>query len=1026
VQKREVSTRLQKGYTCFSEQLGIVPKGKINYARQAILRASNNFREECGFRVLNNGILESVGNTWRQKSDSRPEWVELYFPFDQPIVVDTVVMFQNARTVGAPGRNLPPLSYEFQYRKNGKWVTLVSVDKSFARTLKHKFSPVRTDALRFLQTRPLYGGYSWSEIEVLGPGPEGGAKNLNCTDDIVLLSSRPDNIFEESDTPSFVIRVKNPLSEQARIRVECSVTDFYFEPIKKTSYDLDCGPRESKSISLAIPDFRKTGPFYLAATVYFEDRIIGQKKLLFGVKKGIWDKAKVESFTHSSTKVKTSKEALAEAILTAPVAWRCDENLLPALDDFRSIKQGGANAVELQVYWGELEPLPGVYNFRKIDEAIRHADKTDLNLVVMLRVWDTPKWLREENMRDQKGREPISRLSGYTDGAKEVIGVFPSYWSSRFRNAYLKVIKLLLRRYRNEGRIVAWQPGPLSLEFGWPREDRGQYFDYSTHAQKAYLRYLKEVKGFSLRQLNHRYGKKYASWDEVKPPAPENFLAKAWLDFEDFNQWTLCDWLEELFAMMRSEDKRLIMQQLTENFMVVDESLRVFRKYGIMAATAASQYPHRLITYSLFRRWDVPIRVASNILPPRPFNFAQSLFVPAAFGANIYHWQGTGFGQSRAAWHLFDKLTPIFTELSKTNEKPDLDIGAMYCFGSRKSGCATRMNPTMISPQLLEEQLASGRWLDWFSNYSDLTDLSRYKLIIDSNSMVLREKVIDALVRYVRNGGHLVLFPDSGRYMRENTSMVHPLFARLGYKLERPLKLSASSTMATVNNPAALFRKLKRIRLSHHTKLPTVTGMEILAVDRQKQPMIVKWRCGKGQVLLIGGRPTASLNLKGAYRYSGREDIATGKLLDDLALWVSAPRYARTSYPLLSAVRDNGHNRYVLLYNMKDEPIETSVAVPNLKTGEYRLFRLCGKGTVDMGVRSSRSLANGVKMRFDAYDFSALKCVPIPQACEGQSQRGAPKPAASSRRKHVNGSPVAGRHKYRQAAREEVVKMTED
>ena len=63
--------------------------------------------------------------------------------------------------------------------------------------------------------------------------------------------------------------------------------------------------------------------------------------------------------------------------------------------------------------------------------------------------------------------------------------------------------------------------------------EEGGWLDYSDYAKTAFIKAMK-AKYDSIGKLNQRWGRDYADFDAIEPPADAQENVAAWLEFKDF------------------------------------------------------------------------------------------------------------------------------------------------------------------------------------------------------------------------------------------------------------------------------------------------------------------------------------------------------------------------------------------------------------------------------------------------------------------------------------------------------------
>jgi hypothetical protein len=474
---------------------------------------------------------------------------------------------------------------------------------------------------------------------------------------------------------------------------------------------------------------------------------------------------------------------------------------------FESAKQTQANSIDLRPIWATLEPQPGRYDFSTLDSALENAAAVGLPVTITLRFFDrqVPEWLAGENMRDQDGKTHFG-YSGFQSRS-------PSYWGPRARSSYLRLIEALVKRYRGNTAILAWQffYGYNDSFYLGMWQNRPTVYDYSNFSQEQYRHYLSQVRKFSLADINRRYGTGYKSWEELAQPKPTFGVlnvSAVWHDFQDYRMWSIERMFDDMFSLVRRLDARpLIMyyggslHHAAHQLSVYDIGLRLLRKYGGALDVTCFEDPMPAeIGAGIVRSYGVPLMIEAWQVPPPAPDFRRLFFQAFSQGARAYqlvgNWEkmaptaeGVAMGGARRDavsldWRKnapsrdeFIRTGRVFLEMAET-EPVRAPVAGLFSYRSILSHIPARnyINPTLGMIPVLQEHQYS---LDWHSDMSPLEDLGRYAALLDANSEVLDRRVIERLVAYVEKGGRLVLLPRSGRYALEDARPDYPLLERL-------------------------------------------------------------------------------------------------------------------------------------------------------------------------------------------------------------------------------------------------------
>lgn len=136
----------------------------------------------------------------------------------------------------------------------------------------------------------------------------------------------------------------------------------------------------------------------------------------------------------------------------------------------------------------------------------------------------------------------------------------------------------------------------------------------------------------------------------------------------------------------------------------------------------------------------------------------------------IYPWRMNGYPWAMGKWG------------QDPTESSDSYLGWMF---NPRAG----LRPSYESDALGEEAFAGG-------------DADRYKVIIDSNTVILDDQTITAIEQYVRNGGVFVTYGETGRYTTQGESSWpisrltgYRVLKRFGHPVNQPMQLAAEQTV---------------------------------------------------------------------------------------------------------------------------------------------------------------------------------------------------------------------------------------
>ncbi len=284
-------------------------------------------------------------------------------------------------------------------------------------------------------------------------------------------------------------------------------------------------------------------------------------------------------------------------------------------------------------------------------------------------------------------------------------------------------------------------------------------------------------------------------------------------------------------------------------------------------------------------------------LTARPLDatrFHRALFGALANGALLYNLSAV---PEKEVWDQFVSAGGLFHELCGAQPWSS-DVAALfsYTYARQKSFQWTTWKGLKAVPAAVDQLLSVAQTgaveIEWLSDYSDLRSLREHRIIVEPGSPVLPRRAIDALVDYVRSGGTLVLFPESGRFEDANPGSEYPLLRRLGGK-------------AGASWPEGM---------------PPNARAGAKAADRSAA---ATWKHGRGTVVRVG-EP-----------FAGAEPLR--RFLDGLLEQHRIVRPVVAPDGILAAPIEKAGRRYVLFYNTSAEKKTSAVRI---HAGNARAVRL--------------------------------------------------------------------------------------
>lgn len=224
---------------------------------------------------------------------------------------------------------------------------------------------------------------------------------------------------------------------------------------------------------------------------------------------------------------------------------------------FREIRAAGLNLVRFgEMAWDWIEPEPGKFNFKGLDEAMALCQKHGLKVLLGLPTSQVPTWF----FRLYPGSQPVAQ-----DGTK-----YPEYGprpnickdNQNYRKLAERLVKKMVARYKNHPTLLYWQ---IDNEPVYPPLDHTTSNDYChcEASRQAFIAWARKKYG-SLKKLNAVWGTKFwttsfARWEDIMTPKAgfwEAVSPHIFLDWFRFKTDSLKEWIDHLYKIVKSLDPK--------------------------------------------------------------------------------------------------------------------------------------------------------------------------------------------------------------------------------------------------------------------------------------------------------------------------------------------------------------------------------------------------------------------------------------------------------------------------------------
>jgi beta-galactosidase len=567
------------------------------------------------------------------------------------------------------------------------------------------------------------------------------------------------------------------------------------------------------------------------------------------------------------------KPAIAVGVSWYPEQWpedRWDK-------DLAMMKATGFNTVRMAEFaWSRMEPEEGRFDFAWLDRAIAAARAHGMMVVLGTPTAAAPAWLTQKYPDVLRVDEDGTRAG---HGARRQF----SFASKRYRDFCRQIASEMAKRYGHNPAVVGWQ---IDNEVGPP--------SFDAESVAAWHAFLKARYG-TIDELNRRWATQYWSqyyndFDQVPLHATGQQNPALLLDFKHFTTATWTDYVQnQASALRQAIDPRMF---VTTNTMFWNAGFDHFRLHRDLDIAAWDNYipdgrpdwvangaNHDLVRgYKQRNFWLmetqpgrvdwVPVNRALDPGQVREMAWqaighgADAVLYwqwrPAANGQETYH--GAILGQDGEFNPIQPEIARTAAELSKAapllaDTQPVARVAMLFSYDSRWAIDLQRHNRDFDPVKAFTEFYRPLRTQSQGVAILPVdADLSRYPLVVAPDLNVLTTDQAQALARYVRAGGHLVLGPRSG--MKDDANALWP------QRQPGPL---ADLLGATVEQYYALDKGVEitggvagKATIWAEALAPTTPDVRTLATYRNAggwldgKPAIVSRNVGRGSITYVG------------------------------------------------------------------------------------------------------------------------------------------------------------------------------
>jgi len=550
--------------------------------------------------------------------------------------------------------------------------------------------------------------------------------------------------------------------------------------------------------------------------------------------------------------------------------------------DVQLMQQAGISVVRMgESSWGLWEPQDGRFEYAWMDRVIDRMQKAGIKVILGTPTYSLPAWMYKEHPEIV-----ITRFGGQTItfGSRQNADLM----NPVYRSYCERVIRKLLEHYKNNPTVIGWQIDNETSSGAAANPD----------VEAGFVSYLQK-KFQTVDELNKVWGLNYwgqrlNDWSEIPPQ--EGIINPGWkLEWQRYQQWMTTDFLtwqagivneykrpdqfitHDLAGPPRSEVNEHDIARAVD-IMAVNPYHGTQDRFDGLDSTMVGDYARSLKrtnylvteTNAQTIGWD-----SKEQFPPYDGQLRLDVYTHLSSGANMveyWHWHSIHYGQetywkgvlshdlepnrayaevSRIA-HELQRIGPEIADVKRSSKVAILYSKDSY-YGIEFMKFSDKVNYRTILRQMYETLYRQNVAVDFI--FPESTNLSDYKIILVPPLYVASDEMLNRLVDYVHDGGHLVMTFKSGftnEYDTVRWTMAPgPLRRAAGFRyqefsnLAKPLALKGDPFKAGADN-----------KVSEWAEMLVLEGAQPLAYYDHpffgKYPAITRNRFGNGTLTYEG------------------------------------------------------------------------------------------------------------------------------------------------------------------------------
>lgn len=533
--------------------------------------------------------------------------------------------------------------------------------------------------------------------------------------------------------------------------------------------------------------------------------------------------------------------------------------------DAEMMQRAGINVVRMGEFaWSYFEPREGSLNFEKYDKVIALLHEHGIKTIMCTCSRTVPPWVFKKYpgilTSDRSGQVK-------TPGHRYLVGKT----HADFIRESQRIDRAIIEHFADNPGIEAWQ---IDNEIGGGNDC---FCDVCVAAFQDYLR----DKYTTVEELNRSWGEhfwsaSYSDFSEVPAPSTHPQLE---LEYRRFMSKLNCDFNRWRTDIIRKLDPG---KWITTNFQSIHSQHTDYREMGRdLDINGMNHYPARSpeLILDYYRNGNKPLIVLEQFTrllnvdagPGWMRLWAYMAIAHGCCGINYFRWRGCRWGQEQFADglmphsgkenRLYRELAKMGAELKQIGDRidatrPDAPVAVTFGYDTR---WATRLLQTAQQVDCTKEAIRVHNSLIRQNYTTDALDpredLSKYRLLIAPQLMIVDNETAANLRVYVRNGGILCLTAHSGVVDEGgksfDTPRPGPLADMAGIEVHDMALLDKEFSLKSDAIPGLNGQAATVLADEIHT-----TSAEVLATYdsgwRKDMPAVTVNTWGKGKVYYLG------------------------------------------------------------------------------------------------------------------------------------------------------------------------------